>query len=361
MECNRLAELLPWYLNETLERAERDELDQHLAECESCRRELREARAAFVLFGAHLPAEALVAYVADSPDPAIPRDLVEGHLASCERCAEELTWLQESREDFEASAPDVPVPEVSDASDERVVAFPRPASRRPEQAGRLHHNQPFWQWAAVAAALTALVAGTGWITSWQSLVEGRSTLAELGLVHERELSELRRENRQLEEQVARLPATAAGASGAEELEALRRQAADLTARLERGQAEVARLERRLGRLSAPEVNVAVVDLHPREVVIRGTGPASGEVEVGPDGDSVTLILNSIHGGDGTFRLEIEDARGEVLHRLGGLRPLAGGGFTVALRLAELPAGRLTLRLYAEGGEEPLESYSFFRR
>ncbi len=275
MECDRLAELLPWYLNETLALDERESLDRHLAECESCRRELHEARADFVLFGAHLPADALVAYVADQAGPTIPRDLIEGHLANCDRCAEELAWLRESREDLEAATPQ------GESDDRRILTFP----------GLAATPRPFWRWAALAASLATIFAGAGWLRSWQ---------------------------------------------------------------------ELAWLERRLAQRTAPEVNVAVVDLHPQELVVRGGGPSPGEVEVSTGG-GVTLILNSGQGGDGPFRREIEGSSGELLHRLEGLRLHPGGGFTVALSLAELPRGWLTLKLYAEGAGEPVESYGFIHR
>ncbi len=280
MECHRLAELLPWYLNGTLADDQRQRLEEHLAGCDRCRREERQAQAALVLFGAHLPSAAIVDYADGREHPAIPRDLVEAHLGNCDRCAEELAWVRDSREALAAGAETGAGAAGEDAG--QVIEFPAPRAA-PRSA-------PFWRRVALAASLAALAAGAGWLWSWQSLRDGRSEVAE----------------------------------------------------------------------RPPQLNVVIADLYPHDLVLRGSDPAADELELGNDLDSVTLILNSnLPPAAESWRLEIEDPRGEVLRRLDGLERHPAGDFTLALPLADLPAGRLTLLVYGSGAE-PVESYSFRR-
>ena len=93
MDCTRAAELIPWYLNGTLEAAERADLEKHLASCAACRAERAEAEAALVLFGGHPSAEMLVDYAFGAPEA--PRDLIEAHLSGCDACADELAMVRD--------------------------------------------------------------------------------------------------------------------------------------------------------------------------------------------------------------------------------------------------------------------------
>jgi putative zinc finger protein len=92
--CQEATELLPWLLNGTLEAGEAERVRAHVESCAACRHELGETRWAAAVFGAHLPAQTLVALAWDRPGDF---ELARRHLESCPACAEELALVRESR------------------------------------------------------------------------------------------------------------------------------------------------------------------------------------------------------------------------------------------------------------------------
>jgi anti-sigma factor RsiW len=153
MNCQEAIERLPWWLNGSLEPAERREVEDHLAGCASCQVALGETRLAWEVYAEHIPAETLVAYADDEQpwgsdriDPA----LLERHLAGCPQCAAELEMARASR--------------LLSEHEEVSLLVPRPAvPARPPRRERA------WQAAALAASLTGLVAIGGWVGSVQQL------------------------------------------------------------------------------------------------------------------------------------------------------------------------------------------------
>jgi hypothetical protein len=97
VSCQEAVELLPWLVNGTLDAGEAQQVQAHLESCRSCRDELGETRWAAAVFGAHVPAEGLVAIAWDRPAAGLGLDLARRHLESCRACAEELALLRESR------------------------------------------------------------------------------------------------------------------------------------------------------------------------------------------------------------------------------------------------------------------------
>ena len=65
MTCQEATLQLPWWLNGSLEPAERREVEDHLASCASCREALAETRLAWEIYAQHIPTAALVAYAED--------------------------------------------------------------------------------------------------------------------------------------------------------------------------------------------------------------------------------------------------------------------------------------------------------
>jgi hypothetical protein len=142
MTCDQAIELLPWYLNGTLDAGEREEVRQHVATCEHCRQALAETRQAWTVFDQHIPSQDLVALAWGQPPSGIDPTAAEEHLASCAQCAAELEMARMSRrleeEDNVALFP---------------VAKPRPVTGAAPRS---------WRAAALAAGLATLVAAGGW-------------------------------------------------------------------------------------------------------------------------------------------------------------------------------------------------------
>jgi anti-sigma factor RsiW len=143
MTCDQAVELLPWYLNGTLESGELADVRQHLETCESCRAALAETGQAWSLFAQHIPAQDMVALAWGEPPTGIDPLAAEAHLASCAECAAELEMARMSRRLEE---------------EDKVALFPSSKPRpETETASRS------WRGAAIAAGLAAVVAAGGWI------------------------------------------------------------------------------------------------------------------------------------------------------------------------------------------------------
>ncbi len=121
----------------------------------------------------------------------------------------------------------------------------------------------------------------------------------------------------------------------------------------------ARLGARLARLEMPVPNVAVVDLLPVDLNLRGEDgepPAKVPAASAP----ATLILNSgLPASSGPFRLEIRDDGGRMISEVEDLMTDRDGLLTLSLVTEGLPSGKLVVQLLRPGPpREPLESYLF---
>ena len=193
MNRQTAVENLPWLLNETLDDAERRELEEQLAANPELRDELVETLLAGKIYQTRPPAEALIDHVEGRETSGIPRAVLEKLLASDEELREELEMVRESRAallERESAAPAAGQdPENVDLSGPNVAVGPWRAAQR-------------WRAAALAASLATMVLGAGWITSHLG-----GNAAEL---------ELRERVAQLESQVGEVGAAPA-ATGANQL------------------------------------------------------------------------------------------------------------------------------------------------
>lgn len=145
--CADIAELLPFYLNGTLEPERARRVRDHLAACAVCRREEIDARAARDLFAGHLPVGLLLDYALHEPLPGRSLRVVESHLAVCGRCSQEVATVRGEHAEPEGVS----------------------LERRQEPPESLRGMRIL----ALAAGLAAVVATAGWIWTWQQLVEER--------------------------------------------------------------------------------------------------------------------------------------------------------------------------------------------
>jgi len=141
-DCTHVTEVLPWFLNGSLDAGERRDVEEHLESCERCRRELADTRFAGAVFRQHLAAEALVDYGFGRSSPDVDAAVVEEHLATCAKCSAELELVRESAW-------------RSRRAEARILPF---ASPRRAAAPRS-------TWAALAAGIVGVVAA-GWM-GWE--------------------------------------------------------------------------------------------------------------------------------------------------------------------------------------------------
>jgi hypothetical protein len=325
MNCEKAIELLPWYLNGTLDDGETREVREHLAGCESCRQALEDTRLAWAVFDQHVPSDALVALAWGEEPEGYDPEVLERHLRSCPECAAELELVRTSRRLEE---------------DDRIALFPRAASRPVTPVRR----PGAWRAAALAAGLAGVVAASGWM--W-SAGQARDL--------ERRLAEVR--------PAPAAPAAPAPVSPQESSAgtADRERLAEMSAQVETLRRQTEEMRDQLTRIAdagPAQVNVAVFDLRPTADVVRG-GP--GEVAELPAASAAVAILQPSH--EETHkdhRIEVvnaADPAGKVVWSAEGLRRSAQGDFPVLL--PALKPGSYTVRISAlEGGKRvDLESYA----
>ncbi|HWM95010.1 MAG TPA: zf-HC2 domain-containing protein [Thermoanaerobaculia bacterium] len=319
--CDHVAELLPWYLNGTLDEREQGEVRVHLEGCTNCRQALEETRLAWRIYDQHIPSETLVALAWGETPEGIDPDILERHLETCPQCAAELEMVRTSRRLEE---------------DDRVALFPTSA-RKAERAA------PRWRSAALAAGLAGLVAASGWL--WTA---GRAS--------------------DLEEQLARAnrPSAPAPAAPAPPVPdgAGRERMAELSAQVESLRRQEKEMREQLDRIASagpaaptPQINAWIGDLRPTQDVVRG----GSEAEEVPAGRAASLILSPRHEETHrVHRVEIADASGKTVWSADGLvRDSESKDFGITLPAGTLKPGAYTIRISAEeeGRRVDLESYA----
>ncbi|HEX2253834.1 MAG TPA: zf-HC2 domain-containing protein [Thermoanaerobaculia bacterium] len=278
--CQRTRELLPWYLNRSLDEAERQEVERHLEACAGCRAELEAVRWSYRLYAQHLPAAAVLAYVAgDDPrldlggGARLDRATADEHLAFCDPCREEVAMARESLEALERES--AAAADLASADRTNVVPFAPPR----ERSAAL----PWGRRLAVAASiLFAVVATGGWLTASQRASEHADTVAEL----ERRLEAAEAAARA--DEAASQPGKEPGADVAAELETLAAELERLRREADQGERKLALLEQRF---QQPSVSTAVV---PPGVTRSGDAPdAALVVPLGADGATVAISLRGV--------------------------------------------------------------------
>lgn len=317
MNCQQSIELLPWYLNGTLDESERREVREHLAGCEGCRQALEDTRLAGTVYGQHIPSEALVALAwGESPEGYDP-DVLERHLRSCPECAAELELARTSRRLEE---------------DDGIALFARPAPR--VSAARAP-----WRAAALAAGLAGMVAASGWIWTAGQARDLETRLAE----------------------VRATPAPAPAPSASPEDAAARQKLAEMSTQVETLRRQTDEMREQLTKIAdarpagqAAQVNVWVDDLRPTSDVVRG-GP--GEVKELPAGVAAVAMLQPTHEENHkNHRIEVVDAAGKVVWKAEELRRSAQDDFPVLL--PALKPGSYTIRISAMEGPQRVELESY---
>ena len=223
------------------------------------------------------------------------------HIGSCSQCADEYRLLQP----LQAWGEDM----------ERVLS---PGDRG--STSRWTGWRAWWSSPRLALAMTAatVLLMTQGATLWQ-------------------FAGITRENAQLQTQLAEQKT--ALSSSQNSLTALQQE-------LERTTATQGELQQRVAQLSAPQLDVAVVDLEPQfgGDVRGGTEPQI--VTIAGNAPTVTLILNFAPlASRSTLEVEIADQDGQVRWTGRTQREATASTLTLALPSADFPSGEYLIRLF----------------
>lgn len=333
MNCETAIELLPWYLNGTLDEQEQRDVREHLAGCERCRQALADTRLAWRIHDQHLPSEALVALAwGEKPEGMDPAGLevMERHLQSCPQCSSELELVRVSRA-------------LEEEDGGRVALFPgarpktAPAAR---PAGR-------WRSAALAAGLAGMVAAGGWLWSANQVQTLEDRLAESAETGRPAV-------------IAPVPVPPAPIPPVTESPDANR-VAEMEAQMEQLRQQEERMREQLDRIASsrpagPQINTPIIGLRPMGDVVRGGAGVAEEV---PGGGYASLMLTPSHRETHQdHRIEVVDEAGKVVWSAEGLRRSPEEDFSFTLPPGALKPGAYTIRVSAQedGKRVELESY-----
>lgn len=307
MNCERVAELLPWLLNGTLEETTRDAVDTHIAACPRCQRERTDAGFALGAFGRHATPEELVEYAFGRPIDRVDTETIEFHLVSCDACRDQLALVRESRN------------LMAIEGETRT-----PATAPVAWHARLRSSIPL----PLAAGLVAATLVGSWTWSRYEAQVSESRLAEY---------------RQRAGQVAGLEA---------ELQQQRSRLADAGAQLrqqqDRSTSERAAIESRLNALAVPQADVPVVEIYPVALAERDGRSQINDIDLSPAAPSLTLILNAQARSTSTrYGLDLVDGQGRVVWGARGVTRRAADEYTLTIPTALIPPGLYRIDIYGD--------------
>lgn len=307
MNCERVAELLPWLLNGTLDEPTRDAMDTHVAACPHCQRERSDTDFALDAFGRHVTPEELVEYAFGRPIDRADTETIESHLASCDACRDQLALVRESR-NLMAIEGETRTPAIA------PVAW----------HARLRSSIPL----PLAAGLVLATLIGSWTWTRREALVSEARLAEY---------------RQGAGQVAGLEA---------ELQQQRRRLADAGAELrqqhDRATSERAALESRLNALAVPQADVPVVEIYPIALAERDGRRQINDIDLSPAAASVTLILNAQARSSSTrYGLDLVDGQGRIVWGARGVTRRAADEYTLTLPAALIPPGLYRIDIYGD--------------
>jgi hypothetical protein len=253
------------------------------------------------------------------------RERVADHLATCSDCAKEYRSIKSIRSwaDENAGARPIPFPI-------RANGHHRPSRRR-----------FYFPYAVAAASLVlSLTLGALLVSKWR---ENRRLVAEAN-------------NRQSTQSAETTAAIAESRRLLEQESAARRVAEEELAKRDAAEKSAQRPQQSL----APEANVPLIDLNPRDAGRGDQSPKLATVQLPPGTDLFTLILNL--GGEDASRsylLEVTDRNNRTVWITRNLRKSPYNNFTVALRRRSFPAGEYRLKIYGlrDGHRELIEEYA----
>jgi predicted anti-sigma-YlaC factor YlaD len=345
MTCQNAAELFPWFLNSSLDEDQRLALEQHLAGCESCRRELALAHQAGRIYDAHLPVDVLLDHAAGETPRGFDRELIARHLASCEPCREDLDLLERGLHNLDR-------PSVSEPSTPAVSEpLPFVAKDRPTNVVRGPWAVERWRKLALAAGVGFALTSGGLM--WQLLQSGTTT--QQVAAERRDLTaQLETLERQKQAREAELQ------QGTRQIGTLQEQIDELKNQLDRDREQtgqqMAAVEKTLE--SGPRVSVAALPLVSGVEVTRGGADDREATTRVPCAEGVCealLDLGREIGRDHAFYV-LRGADGSEIKS----EPFAVSRDSILLRLRlrkdAFAKGPLEVQVFAQGEATPLKAF-----
>lgn len=253
------------------------------------------------------------------------RERIADHLGTCSDCAKEFSAAKSIKVWADENAPARPIPFPAKANGHHR---PLPEPRR----------QPLYLPYAIAASLLVLSIALGALLISKSR-ENQRLVAEANNRQSTHTAETAESRRLLEQE-------SAARRLAEEQLARRDAAAKPTVLPKRS--------------VAPQANVPIIDLSPQDAGRGNQNPTAATVQLSPDTDLFTLILNL--GGEDSSRnysLEVTDRNNRTIWTARGLRKSPYNNFTVAMRRRSFPAGEYRLKIYGlrDGRRQLIEEYA----
>jgi len=253
------------------------------------------------------------------------RERIADHLGTCSDCAKEFSAAKSIKVWADENAPARPIPFPAKANGHHR---PLPEPRR----------RPLYLPYAIAASLLVLSIALGALLISKSR-ENQRLVAEANNRQSTHTAETAESRRLLEQE-------SAARRLAEEQLARRDAAAKPTVLPKRS--------------VAPQANVPIIDLSPQDAGRGNQNPTAATVQLSPDTDLFTLILNL--GGEDSSRnysLEVTDRNNRTIWTARSLRKSPYNNFTVAMRRRSFPAGEYRLKIYGlrDGRRQLIEEYA----
>jgi hypothetical protein len=111
---------------------------------------------------------------------------------------------------------------------------------------------------------------------------------------------------------------------------------------------------------SPEANVPIIDLSPQDAGRGDQNPKAATVQLSPDTNLFTLILNlAAEDSSSSYSLEVTDRTNRTIWIARDLRKSPYNNFTVAMHRRSFPAGEYRLKIYGlrDGRRQLIEQYA----
>jgi hypothetical protein len=283
------------------------------------------------------------------------RENTADHLASCSDCAKEFQAIRSLKPWVE---------KVSANTRTQVIPLTIAENGHATAAGPMMHDAQigsrrvsfYLPYAVAAAALVLSFALAALLISKSR--ENQRLIAEINnqkpIAADKQTAEALAESRRLLEETNRRVEQESAARRAAEEQLAKRNATEKSSAGTRPRSD------RGGQNVAPDVNVPIIDLSPHDAGRGEQNPQPAAIQLSPDTDLFTLILNL--GGEDTsssYSLEVTDRGNKTIWVSRNLRKSPYNNFTVAMHRRSFPPGEYRLKIYGlrNGRRELVEEYA----